>query len=202
MKSWLIWKDPDAGKDWGQEEKGTTEDEMVGWHHQLNGHGFGWTPGVGDRQGGLACCSSWGRKELDTTERLNWNELNPSQQKMVNQPWLHLKSYWPNHITGFGAGDTAALGPLPWQSLQLKKGHKKHKLRGSALQEMDMAVWDAVTREPEPGGGRWECRAPEELKEGQWGPVCGWTTGQEGRMEVGEVWEKDWAWSCTDRILA
>ena len=47
-KSWLIWKDPDAGKDWGQEEKGTTEDEMVGWHHWLNGHGFGWTPGVGD----------------------------------------------------------------------------------------------------------------------------------------------------------
>ena len=54
-----------------QEEKGTTEDEMVGWHHQLNGHGFGWTPGVGDAQGGLACCGSWGRKESDTTERLN-----------------------------------------------------------------------------------------------------------------------------------
>ena len=67
-KSWLIWKDPDAGKDWGQEEKGTTEDEMVGWHHWLNGHEFGWTPGVGDGQGGLACWSSWGRKELDTTE--------------------------------------------------------------------------------------------------------------------------------------
>ena len=74
VKSWLIWKDPDAGKDWGQEGKGTTEDEMVGWHHQLNGHGFGWTPGVGDGQGGLACYSSWGRKELDTTEQLNWTE--------------------------------------------------------------------------------------------------------------------------------
>ena len=60
MRSWLIWKDPDAGKDWGQEEKRTTEDEMAGWHHQLNGHGFGWTPGVGDGQGGLACCGSWG----------------------------------------------------------------------------------------------------------------------------------------------
>ena len=71
-KSWLIWKDPDAGKDWGQEEKGKTEDEMVGWRHWLNWHGFGWTPGVGDRQGGLACCSSWGRKESDMTERLNW----------------------------------------------------------------------------------------------------------------------------------
>ena len=57
-KSGLIWKDPDAGKDWGQEEKGTAEDEMVGWHHRLNGHVFGWTPGVGDAQGGLACCDS------------------------------------------------------------------------------------------------------------------------------------------------
>ena len=75
-KSWLIWKDPDAGKDWGQEKKGTTEDEMVGWHHRLNGHGFGWTPGVGDRQGGLACCGSWGRKESDMTERLNWTDNN------------------------------------------------------------------------------------------------------------------------------
>ena len=75
MKSWLIWKDPDAGKDWGQEEKGTTEDEMAGWHHRLNGHGFGWTLGVGDGQGGPVCCGSWGRKESDTTERLNWTEL-------------------------------------------------------------------------------------------------------------------------------
>ena len=72
VKSWLIWKDPDAGKDWRWEEKGMTEDEMVGWHHWLNGHGFGWTPGVGDGQGGLACCGPWGRKESDTTERLNW----------------------------------------------------------------------------------------------------------------------------------
>ena len=71
-KSWLIWKDPDAGKDWGQEKKGTTEDEMVGWHHWLNGHEFGWTPGVGDGQGGLECCDSWGRKESDTTEWLKW----------------------------------------------------------------------------------------------------------------------------------
>ena len=74
-KSWLIGKDSDAGKDLGQEEKGTTEDEMAGWHHQLYGCEFEWTPGVGDRQGGLACCDSWGCKELDTTERLNWTTI-------------------------------------------------------------------------------------------------------------------------------
>ena len=70
-KNQLIGKDPDAGKDGGQEEKGTTEDEMVGWHHQVNGRESEQTPGVGDGQGGLACCSPWGRKESDSTERLN-----------------------------------------------------------------------------------------------------------------------------------
>ena len=84
-KSWLIGKDPDAGKDWGQEEKGMTEDEMVGWHHWLDGHGFWWTPGVGDRQGDLACCGSWGRKELDTTEWLNWAEHAISKLKSTTQ---------------------------------------------------------------------------------------------------------------------
>ena len=74
-KSWLIGKDPDAGKDWGQEEKGMTEGEMVGWHHRLNGHGCGWIPGVGDGQGGLACCSPWSPGESDMTERLNWTDL-------------------------------------------------------------------------------------------------------------------------------
>ena len=75
-KNWLIWKDPDAGKDWGKEEKGMTEDEMVGWHHRLNGHGFGWTLEVCARQGGLVCCYSWGCKESDTAEQLKWTELN------------------------------------------------------------------------------------------------------------------------------
>ena len=76
VKSWLIGKDSDAGRDWGQEEKGTTEDEMAGWHHGLDGRESGWTPGVGDGQGGQACCNSWGHKESDTTERLKWTELN------------------------------------------------------------------------------------------------------------------------------
>ena len=73
--SWLIWKDPDVGKDWRQEEKEMPEEEIVGWHHQLDGHEFGWTPVIGDGQGDLACCDSWGHKESDMTERLNWTEL-------------------------------------------------------------------------------------------------------------------------------
>ena len=76
VKNWLIGKDPDAGKDWRWKEKGTTEDEMVGWHHWLNGHGFEQALGIGDGQGSLVCCSSWGHKESDTTEQLKWTELN------------------------------------------------------------------------------------------------------------------------------
>ena len=71
VKKWLLGKDPDVGKDWRQEEKGMKEDEMVGWHHRLNGHEFEQAPGVGDGQGNLACCSPWGRKESDTTEQRN-----------------------------------------------------------------------------------------------------------------------------------
>ena len=73
-KSWLIWKDPDAGKDWRLEEMGTTEDEMVGWHHRLNGHEFEQAPGVGDGQGSLVCCSPWGREEWEWLS--DWTELN------------------------------------------------------------------------------------------------------------------------------
>jgi len=87
-KSWLIWKDPDAGKDWAQKEKGTTEDEMVGWHHWLYGHGFGWTPGAGDGQGGLVCLGVSGCKESDTTEQLNWT--NPRKESEVSQSCLTL----------------------------------------------------------------------------------------------------------------
>ena len=78
-KSWLIGKDSDAGRDWVQEEKGTIEDEMAGWHHQLDGHESEWSPGVGDGQGGLVCCNSWGYKESDTTEWQNWTKLMSSE---------------------------------------------------------------------------------------------------------------------------
>ena len=85
-ESWLIWKEPDAGKDWGQ-KMGMMEKEMVGWHHQHNGHGFGWTLGVGDRQ---ACCGSWGREESDMTEQLNWTEYNyfPHISFTERKAWL------------------------------------------------------------------------------------------------------------------
>ena len=82
-KCWLIGKDSDAVGDWGQEEKWMTEDEMAGWHHWLDGRESEWTPGVGDGQGGLACCDSWGCKELDKTEQLNWTELNCASQALM-----------------------------------------------------------------------------------------------------------------------
>ena len=101
-KSWLIWKVPDTGKDWGQEEEGTTKDEMVGGHHQLNGHGFGWTPGVGDRQEGLVCCS-YGVSNCQT--RLSdWTELKRTQ---LIQKYLGL--HRPQFIT-LAEGE-----PLPWK---------------------------------------------------------------------------------------
>ena len=86
-KSWLIGIDPDAGKDWGQVEKGMTENEMFGWHHQLNGHEFGQIWEVGDGQEGLACCSPWGHEELDTTERLNWTEYIYWLYSENSKPW-------------------------------------------------------------------------------------------------------------------
>ena len=87
VKSWLIGKDPDAGRDWVQEEKGMTEDEMAGWHHRLDGRESEWTLGVGDGQRGLACCNSWGLKQLETTEQLNWTELSLSKTRTAG--------FWP-----------------------------------------------------------------------------------------------------------
>ena len=83
VKNWLIGKDPDAGKDWRQEEKGTTGDEMVGWHHWLNGHEFEQVPGVGEGEGSLECWIPWDHKELDMTEWLNWNWMNILENYMM-----------------------------------------------------------------------------------------------------------------------
>ena len=111
VKIWLIGKDSDAGRDWGQEDKETTEDEMAGWHHRLNGRESAWTPGVGDGQGGLACCDSWGGKETDMTEWLNWTELNWTS-KMRSENWpLDLAMF----RTAFGEGNG---NPLQYSCLE------------------------------------------------------------------------------------
>ena len=86
-------EDSDAGRDWGQEEKGTTEDEMAGWHHRLDGRESEWTPGAGDGKGGLACCDSWGRKESDTTKQLNWTEATVFSIFVVS--WGHVNVFLP-----------------------------------------------------------------------------------------------------------
>ena len=83
VKNWLTGKDPNAGKDWKQEEKGTTKDEMAGWHHRLDAHEFEWIPGVGNGQGGMACCDSWRHKESVTTERLNWTNNLPFKKEIL-----------------------------------------------------------------------------------------------------------------------
>ena len=133
-KSWLIGKDPDAGRDWGQEEKGTIEDEMAGWHHRLYGHEFEWTLGVGDGQGCQACCDSWGCKELDTTERLNWltEQRMPESQLLTRAKhisWSHLflwevskRFYCTSSSFGDSAEETASVGDFACLATALKEG--------------------------------------------------------------------------------
>ena len=88
LKNWLICKDPDARKDWRQEEKGMTEDEMVRWCHQLDGHEFEQAAWVGDGQGRLVCCSPWNRRESDTTEQLNWLTFSRSHRVNQKKTWI------------------------------------------------------------------------------------------------------------------
>jgi len=111
-KSWFIGKDPDAGRDWKQEEKGTTKDEMAGWHHQLDGHEFEWTPGVGDGQGGLACCDSWGPQRVrhDWVTELNWS-LTFSSSTWINCTRINSVS---RSIWGGPSGSQAGWSLLRW----------------------------------------------------------------------------------------
>ena len=115
-KNWFIWKDPGAGKDWRQEEKGMTEDEMAGWHHQLNGHEFEWTPGIGNGQGGLAWGSPWGHRESAMTERLNWTELN---WKTIRQKWKFQNT---NFCVFFFLSDSALVN-------EIKKWHLEENIQ-------------------------------------------------------------------------
>ena len=127
-KSWLTGKDSDAGRNWGQEEKGTTEDEMAGWHHWLDGHESEWTPGVRDGQGCLACCDSWGHKESDTTEQLIWSDLN-----IIGLPW------WLSSKES--ACDTGDMGLTPGSGRYLGGGHG-NLLQCSCLENpIDRGAW-------------------------------------------------------------
>ena len=109
VKNWLIGKDPDAGKDWRQEEKGTTEDEMVGWHHQLDELEFEQAPGVGDGQGSLACYSPWDHKETC----LNWNEMKWIESGMLGYSILQLNSKWlKKKKKGLGCGHVCSWSPV------------------------------------------------------------------------------------------
>ena len=123
VKNWLLGKDLDAGKDWRQEKKGTTEDEMVGWHHWLDGHEFEQAPGVGEGQGSLVCCSPWGCKELDTIERLNWTELNAhfemlmgdiQENSLVAQMIKNLPAVQETHVWSLGWEDLW-VGKILWR---------------------------------------------------------------------------------------
>ena len=133
VKSWLIGKDPDAGRDWGQKEKGTTEDEMAGWHHQLDGRESEWTPGVGDGQGGLACCDSWGRKELDTTERLNWTE----SQNAKTEPWW--SRTWQGHPSIIGEAGIQSQTLIVFHSTipTGELGCRRYKFKGENFKHQD-----------------------------------------------------------------
>ena len=148
-KNWLIGKDPDAGEDWQQEVKGTTEDEMVGWHHRLDGHEFEQAPGVGDGQGGLACCSPRGCKELDTPEWLNWTKLHCNAGDLISTPWLGrspgeedgnpLQYFLPGSIPGLGRphmprGDSATTEAcVSWSLCSETRSHGQRSLLGCSL---------------------------------------------------------------------
>ena len=137
-KSWLIGKDPDAGRDWGQEEKGMTEAEMAVWHHGLDGRESEWTLGVGDEQGGLACCDSWGCKESETTERLNWTELkvyqfcsvwvSPTVLSSTQCPMTHAVSCSDQPCANY---TVTSLLSLRWHSVYLECPYHYHCLEKS-----------------------------------------------------------------------
>ena len=140
MQSWLTGKDSDTGRDWGQEEKGITEDEMVGWHHWLDGLESEWTPGVGDGQGGLVCCDSWGRKESDTTERLIWSDLiwmshvlavKTNTESLV---WFHPLRTTSRHLKANGleqnhsTWDRQRINTYPWYEFSFSTDRAIHDL--------------------------------------------------------------------------
>ena len=144
-KNWLTRKDPDAGKDWRWEEKGTTEDEMVGWHHRLDGHEFGWTPGVGDGQGSLKCCSPWGHRKSDMAERLNWTELIWFQKLILK---LKVTSYWKwaGKESACNTGDTGDVGLIPGSGRSPGEGNGNPPQYSCLGNLLDRGAWRATVQ--------------------------------------------------------
>ena len=146
-KSWLIGKDSDAGRAWGQEEKRMTEDEMAGWHHWVNGRESEWTPGVGAGQGSLACCDSWGRKELEMTEQMNWTELmnymswNWSGPKICLKKWQEYteKLYKKDHNLPDNHSDVIAHLKLDILSLK-SRGPQEATLQTKLVEVMEFQL--------------------------------------------------------------
>ena len=124
-----------AGRDWGQEEKGTTEDEMAGWHHRLDEHEFEWTLGVGDGQGGLACCNSWDRKESDTTERLNWTDGNQKRKK---------KKTYTKHTKGNEKKFQSFHNKIPTKNKIIRVTQEPRNLRVIKYTEKQTAQWQKI----------------------------------------------------------
>ena len=131
VKSWLIGKDSDAGRDWGQEEKGTTEDEMAGWPHWLHGHESEWTPGVGEGQGGLACSDSWGSQRVghDWATELNWTEPSyASQQAAWNFPLPFIWNFlWAHPLIDFVSCFLSSLTHFHILNLLPEREHREGK---------------------------------------------------------------------------
>ena len=157
VENWLIGKDPDSGKDWRQEEKGMTEDEMVGWHHQLDGHEFGQALGVGDGQGSLACCSPWGRKELDTTEWLNWTDSCVCNWHLANpladsKPLERRRQWHPTPVLlpGKSHGWRSLVGCSPWGHYESDTTERLH----FHTLEKEMATHSSVLAWRIPGTGK------------------------------------------------
>ena len=141
---WLIGKDLDPGRDWGQEEERMTEGEMAGWHHWLDGCESEWTPGHVDGQGGQVCCDSWGRKELDTTERLNWTELKDAS---ASQVVLVVKKLPANARDVWDAGLIPRLGRFPegWHSNPLQYSYLENPMDREAWWPMAHRVAECLT---------------------------------------------------------
>ena len=149
-KSWLIGKDSDAGRGWGQEEKGMTEDEMAGWHHRLNGCKFEWTPGVGDGQGSLACCNSWGCKESDTTEWLNWTELSLAAAAAKSlQSFLTLCDPIDSSPSGSAVPGILQARTLEWVAISFSNAWKwKVKVKSLIHVQLLATPWTAAYQAP------------------------------------------------------